>query len=54
MPQRIFLEANIVASIVWILSVSSIGYLAGFSFMVAKHYLKYAEVGVLIFILVLV
>jgi membrane protein DedA with SNARE-associated domain len=53
-PRKIFIEANTAASIVWILVVAGIGYLAGASFMAARHYLKFAEIGIIVIILLIV
>lgn len=53
-PHRLFFEANIIASIIWIMAVLGIGYLAGQSFMMAKQYLKFAEIGMLALLVVIV
>ena len=54
MPHRLFIEANTIASIIWIIVVAGAGFLAGQSFIVAHHYLKFAEIGVLAILILLV
>ncbi len=49
-----FLKSDIVASSAWIAIVGGLGYFSGLSFELAKHYLKFAEVTLLIALVIFV
>lgn len=48
MPLITFIKNDFLATVIWFTIIGSIGYTAGASFAHAKHYLKYAEIGLLI------
>ena len=47
-----FIKANISATILWIVVIGTLGYLSGASFELVKHYLRFAEVALLIFLII--
>jgi membrane protein DedA with SNARE-associated domain len=54
MSLRHYLKIILIADIVWVMVITSLGYFFGASFGILKHYLKYGEVGLLLGLIVLV
>ena len=54
MPYRRILRIDALASIPWILIVGGLGYASGASFHLVRHYVKYAEVLLIILVVVFV
>jgi membrane protein DedA with SNARE-associated domain len=46
-PLKHFIERDLVAIVLWIAAVGSLGYFSGYSFSLVRHYLQYAEVALL-------
>lgn len=49
-----FLKDDLKSNIIWILAVGGLGYVSGASFGIIKHYLRFAEIVVLIFVLLII
>jgi len=50
LPYKKFISDDLISSLAWVLLVGGIGYLSGASLMVARHYLHYAEIVLLLVI----
>lgn len=48
LPLRVFLAGDLPAGLLWATAVGGLGYFSGASINLVKHYVKYAEVGLLI------
>ena len=47
-PFKKYLKTDILSSIIWIISIGGLGYASSLSFSLFKKYLKFAEIGLLI------
>jgi membrane protein DedA with SNARE-associated domain len=54
MSARTFIKADLLASFCWIAAIGGVGYFGAASIEHYKHYLKYAEVGILMGIVLIV
>lgn len=52
-PLRRFVKIDLVAAVIWLAVILTLGYLASVSTVAVKHYLKYAEVGIVAGVLVM-
>ena len=48
LPPKEFLKNDVLATVAWISVVGGLGYLSGASFLLVKHYVRYAEIGLLL------
>ncbi len=46
-PFKIFLRDDLIASLIWIVAIGSLGYFSSFSFVLIRHYVLFAEFGLL-------
>jgi membrane protein DedA with SNARE-associated domain len=53
-PLRRFIGYDFVSTIIWIIIVGGLGYFSSYSFSLVKHYIKFAEIGLLLGILMFV
>jgi membrane protein DedA with SNARE-associated domain len=51
-PFKKYLKTDILSSIIWIISIGGLGYVSSLSFSLFKKYLKFAEIGLLISLIV--
>ena len=49
-----FIEANLIATVMWIFLVGGLGYLSSASFLAVRHYLRYTELTLLLAIAVFI
>lgn len=52
-PFRNFFRFDLVAMVLWVTVIFSVGYASSASFTIIKHYLKYAEVGIFLGLIIL-
>lgn len=53
-PLERFIRDDMAASLVWMIVVASLGYFSSYSFALARHYLKFAEIALLVGIILFV
>lgn len=54
MAYRQYLRIILLADLIWVVVMGSLGYFLGASFQALKHYLRYGEIGLLIVLLLVV
>lgn len=47
-----FIRYDVIASLIWLVTIGGLGYFFSASFVLIRHYLRYAEIGLLLSILI--